>query len=206
MISRKVKVLLEFMEYYSRQETRWPTKESARVHGCCFDTKFMCMASGNNEKMTQRTKVNDEIEKYNVKIDISKRTGKAKELEPHSINLGHYYPSAKACGFTSDKVIDWIRAIEKYYDESEDLKCEWIKVTNQQNLYSEVQIQVQKLGVKCVTIHVFLTTGVILVKGNCWIQWAQYEFELFRKIVCGEDEEYSGQGYPCLSTKPRIPE
>lgn len=142
--------------------------------------------------MSKRTKVEDELEKYNVKIDISKRTGKAKELEPHTINLGHYSPSAKTCGFTSDKLVDWVCAFEKYYDESEDLKCEWIKVANQQNIYSEIQIQIQKLGgVKCVTIHIFLTIGIILVKGNYWKQWAQFEFELFRKMVCGEDQEVS---------------
>ncbi len=131
-------------------------------------------------KMSQRTKLEDELEKYNIKIDISKRSGKAKELEPHTINLGHYYPSAKTCGFTSDKLIDWVRVFEKYYDESADLKCEWVKVANQQNRYSEIQIQVQKSGeVKWVTIHIFLTTGVILVKGNYWKQRAQFEFELF---------------------------
>ena len=29
------------------------------------------------------------------------------------------------------------------------------------------------------------------MKGNYWKQWAQFEFELFRRIVCGEDQEGS---------------
>ena len=70
--------------------------------------------------MSQKTKVEDELEKYNVKIDISKRTVKAKDLEPYTINLGHYSPSAKTCGFTSDKLVDWVRDFEKFYDESGD--------------------------------------------------------------------------------------
>ena len=48
---------------------------------------------------------------------------------------------------------------------------------NKDGVYFENQIFVfNNHGTKCLTIHVYLTTGVILIKGLSHKEWATYEF------------------------------
>ncbi len=68
--------------------------------------------------------VEEELNKYKVKVDASRRTGKARELENHKIDLGLYSTSAKTCGFSTENPVDWVRLFEKFYATHEQLKCE----------------------------------------------------------------------------------
>ena len=108
----------------------------------------------------------------------------------HQNSSSLYSKSAKTCGFTTKDPVIWIRAFERYYEQQTKLKCEWNKVSNQNQQYSELQLFVHnQAGSKCITIHIYLTTGVILIKGNFWRQWAENEFAIFKTVIDNVDKD-----------------
>ena len=147
---------------------------------------------------TKLLSVEDELEKYTIKVDTAKRTGKTKELKPNSIDINLYCENTKTCGFTSIRPVEWLRLFEKAYNEHKDLKCEWNGMSNNEGQYSEVQLSIFNLEtVKCLVIHVYLPTGVILIKGQLWDLWATVEFDAFHKMFAkdGEDIELPSRDF-----------
>ena len=139
---------------------------------------------------TKLLTVEDEPEKYTIKVDAAKRTGKTKELKPNTIDTNLYCENTKTCGFTSIMPVEWLRLFEKAYNDHEDLKCEWNRLLNNEGQYSEVQLSIFNLEtVKCLVIHVYLTTGVILIKGQLWDLWATVEFGAFNKMFLKEGKD-----------------
>ena len=99
--------------------------------------------------------IDDEIDRYTIKAESNKRTGKTRDLEEDKINVSLYSESAKTCGFITKDPVIWIRAFERYYEQQTKLKCEWNKVSNQNQQYSELQLFVHnQVGFKCITIHI----------------------------------------------------
>ena len=63
-------------------------------------------------------------------------------------------------------------------------------MSNNVGQYSEVQLSIFNLeNVKCLVIHVYLTTGVIFIKGQLWDLWATVEFDVFHKMFAKEGED-----------------
>eukprot|EP00112_Aurelia_sp_Birch-Aquarium-sp1_P000224 Seg10187.1 transcript_id=Seg10187.1/GoldUCD/mRNA.D3Y31 product="hypothetical protein" protein_id=Seg10187.1/GoldUCD/D3Y31 len=84
----------------------------------------------------------------------------------------------------------WLQTFEKFYNENKDLLSEWTRIENQSGVYSEVQIALSNMAAeKCLTIHVYITTGVLLVKGSLWKQWAVSEFDIFLKFIALHDRK-----------------
>ena len=137
--------------------------------------------------------IDEETDRYTIKVDPNKRTGKTKDLEENIIDVSLYSESAKTCGFTTKDPLIWIQAFERYYEQQTKLKCEWNKVSNQNQQYSELQLFVHnQTGSKCITIHIYLTTGVILIKGSLWKQWAENEFAIFKAVIDNFDKDENG--------------
>ena len=72
--------------------------------------------------------VKEELDKYKMKVDATRHTGKARELENHEIDLGLYSTSAKICGFAMKNPVVWIWLFEKFYATHKQLKCEWKRI------------------------------------------------------------------------------
>eukprot|EP00112_Aurelia_sp_Birch-Aquarium-sp1_P018694 Seg4498.2 transcript_id=Seg4498.2/GoldUCD/mRNA.D3Y31 product="hypothetical protein" protein_id=Seg4498.2/GoldUCD/D3Y31 len=138
--------------------------------------------------------VEEELDKYKVKVDATKRTGKARELENHKIDLGLYSTSAKTCGFATENPVDWVLLFEKFYATHEQIKCDWKRISNQDGKYTEIQLFVTNgKAEKYITVHIHMTTGVVLIKGNFWKQWATLEFACFKRLIENKiDNEEAG--------------
>ena len=126
--------------------------------------------------------ISEERDKYEVITDATKRTGKTKELT-EQITTSLYAGSAKTSGFVTSSPILWLETFEKYY-LSGPLTCYWLNIENKDGKYCESQLYLHNaLGIKCLTIHVYITTGVILAKGSLWRAWANLEFPALYSMI-----------------------
>ena len=116
----------------------------------------------------------EEQDKYEFLVNPSKRTGKTQQLEDEVITTTLYMPAARSSGFSTNRPVEWLLALERLY-----LKIHtcWLNIEDKNGKYHETQIFIYNTsGDKCLTIHVFNSTGVILAKGAFWKEWADLEF------------------------------
>ena len=119
--------------------------------------------------------VTEELNLYVQTTQPSKRTGKTVELLEETPSLGTYKPNAHTCGFKTARPITWLQAFEQYIHPS-ILTATWTNYRDEKGLFFETQIHVYNRGQKTVTIHVYLSTGIIIFKGLDHLQWVAQHF------------------------------
>ena len=131
--------------------------------------------------------IEEEADKYNIDVKLDKRSGKAVQLKLDEVNTSLYADSAKTSGLATLRPVEYLKVFERYYEK---IGYHWLNKENKDNKYNESQIfLLDNEGVKYLTIHVFLSTGVILVKGHFHKEWAIYEFPVIRDIINNVDSE-----------------
>ena len=113
----------------------------------------------------------DTLNCYHNKIFINRRTGKTKHLLNEALlHQNVYLPSSKQTGFLTSRPLKFLEAFEQVLTSGQ-FSSEWLNVPDDKGLYYECIIPLYEQTVKKVTIHVFLTTGVILFKGSEHDSW-----------------------------------
>lgn len=146
------------------------------------------MADCDGDLQVKKVKsVQDEYDCYIQRIDPKRRTGKAKDLPYEILNYDIYDPQAHMVGFTTDRPLKWLTAFELRYTNSDKLSVEWYNIKNSEKLVKECQLYISNsTNNKCITIHVYLTTGVISFKGSHYRNIA-YEFPHLLLFVNGSN-------------------
>ena len=150
----------------------------------------------------------DEIQTKYVINDFKERTGKQKSLQFEEINLDLYRPSARCAAFTTskDRILHWIKTLQYHYFETlqddHSYLIKWIDHANYSSTtFQEVEIKLFKLDSEhvsdtcdlsqhhddtsdtqntlIITIHVYLTTGVIMFQGLAYFFYFFFIFFLF---------------------------
>ena len=116
----------------------------------------------------------EEQDKYEFLVNPSKRTGKTQQFEDEVITTTLYMPAARSSGFSTNRPVEWLLVLARLYLK---LHTCWLNIEDKNGKYHETQIFIYNTsGDKCLTIHVFNSTGVILAKGAFWKEWADLEF------------------------------
>ena len=117
--------------------------------------------------------VDEEQEKYEFLVNPSKRTGKTQQLEDEVITTTLYLPAARSSGFSTNRRVVWLLALERLYSK---IHTCWLNIEGKNETYHETQIfSYNTSDDKCLTIHVFNLTGVVLAKGAFWKEWVELE-------------------------------
>ena len=133
------------------------------------------------EPRAKNNLVSDEINLYHTVV-ISKNSGKTSDLLTDDISTGSYLPKARTSGLISNNPIIWAQAFEHYLDPSV-FTCQWANYFDNSNKVFEIQIRVyDKNDTKPLTIHIYLTTGVILIKGKLHATWSNQHFQHIQLI------------------------
>ena len=113
----------------------------------------------------------ENIHKYHSKIFENKRSGKTKHLlNEELLHQNVYLPSSKQTGFLTSRPLIFLEAFEQLLATGQ-FSSEWLNVPDDKGLYFECIIPLYEQTVKKVTIHVYLSTGVILFKGTDHDAW-----------------------------------
>jgi hypothetical protein len=140
-----------------------------------------------------------EIIDLNIIDKPQKSSGKGAKANFEDIDFGLYKKNAKMIAFRipggRDRVYSWISVLSaRYYREigqQDSFKCVWASLTedvsddenseiNASNV-DEIRVQVFDTSrgedeILLFTIHVYLTTHLITVQGNHYVQWSIQEF------------------------------
>lgn len=154
----------------------------------------------------------DEIQAKYVINDFKERTGKQKGLKFEEINLDLYRPSTRCVAFTTskDRILHWIKTLQYCYFETlkddHSYLIQWIDHANYTSTtFQEIEIKLFKLDPEAVsdtcdlsqhpddtsdtrntliiTVHVYLTTGVIMFQGLAYKFWADREFPILKELT-----------------------
>ena len=141
----------------------------------CDDAAISSYMSRKRQDPCAKTKpILDEKELYHLAV-ISKNSGKTCDLLFDEVSTGSYKPNALTSGFISINPIIWVRSFENYLNPSVFV-CQWYNYIDKSGKVFEIQIHIFDHTKKSVTIHIFLTTGVILIKGRDHIEWCKSHF------------------------------
>lgn len=89
---------------------------------------------------------------------------------------------AKKCSFTTSRPLVWARVIEDHVGASTDKKC--LKQYKSENgLYIEYLLCYDNDEDKKVTINIYVKTGVILIQGEYFQQWAEKIFPILKASI-----------------------
>lgn len=155
----------------------------------------------------------DEIQTKYVVGSFKERTGKQKSLRFEEIDLDLYKPSARCAAFTTskDRILHWIKTFQyRYFESLKDDPSYLIKWIDHEDYtcsnFQEIEIKLLKIDQETtsldlsqhdhddpcdsnsrnsliITIHVYLTTGVIMFQGVAYQFWAEKEFPLLKEIT-----------------------
>ena len=178
----------------------------------------------------------EEIRSKYVLTPFTERTGKQKKLKFEEIDLELYKSSARCAAFktSQDNILHWIKAIQhQYFDalkDSSTLTVKWIDCLNKdETQFDSIELKVfhsrhdnkHEAAAKEVsevdssnaqllfTLHIYLTTGVIMCQGIAYESWAVAEFpHLKEKVVSSlegraEEQEVSAVEAEAISTRLR---
>ena len=144
--------------------------------------------------------------------DFKEKSGKRKLLKFESIDLDIYKPSARCASFLTspDRIHYWIYSFQqRYYETLKDsthFKVIWIDHEESSGTVSFQDIEIKILSIAedhphstgdlsqsasrddetvstLITIHGYLTTGVIMFHGIAYKLWAEHEFPLLKDIT-----------------------
>lgn len=89
---------------------------------------------------------------------------------------------AKKCSFTTSRPLVWSRVIEDHIRDSTDKRC--LKQYKSENgLYVEYLLCYDNDEDKKVTINIYVKTGVILIQGEYFQQWAEKIFPMLKASI-----------------------
>jgi len=89
---------------------------------------------------------------------------------------------AKKCSFTTSRPLVWSRVIENHIRDSINKRC--LKQYKSENgLYVEYLLCYDNDEEKKVTINIYVKTGVILIQGEFFQQWAEKIFPLLKASI-----------------------
>ena len=140
----------------------------------------------------------DEIETKYVIGTFKERTGKQKSLKFEDIDFDIYKPSARCAAFitSKDRILHWIKTFQnRYFESLKDDSSFLIKWIDHEDYtytnFQEIEIKLFKIDQEAtldlsqrdgpgdsrnsliITIHVYLTTGVIMFQGIAYQFWAE---------------------------------
>ena len=108
-----------------------------------------------------------------------KKRNKSRELEDERIKLTIY---KHKCGFSTHRPLVWARVIEEFTNDVPGVKCRW-NYGLSDNSIVECQIHFYYDTTKKVVINIYLRTGVVIVNGNNYVEWANEIFPQIKEKV-----------------------
>ena len=133
-------------------------------------------------KPTSKIKpVSEEIHNYHSHIS-SKRSGKSADLLIDDISKGTYCPSTYTSGLKTNHPLFWLQAFETSLNPTRFTSA-WFNFSDQSGKVYESQIHLYNTtNQKNFIIHIFLSTGVLLVKGKDHFEWVDLHFHNIKQI------------------------
>ena len=128
------------------------------------------MAKGKKEKKTfkvlqKKRLISETADEYHHNI-LRPRSGKTEQLLIDVITDEPYLNSAFTSGLKTDYPFLWLRALEEALDFATADNVVWYNTFDDNDKIFECQIQFHQNTNRIATIHVYLTTGVLLIKGK----------------------------------------
>ena len=125
--------------------------------------------------------ISDELNLYHTNI-TSKRSGKTVDLLIDEISKGSYNPSTLTCGLKTDYPLHWLQAFELFFDPAL-FTFSWFNFLDDSGKVFESQIHLYcTSNQKSLTVHIYLSTGVVLIKGKGYSEWVSAYFHEIKKI------------------------
>lgn len=154
----------------------------------------------------------EEIKAKYIISDFKEKSGKRKLLKFESIDLDIYKPSAHCASFLTspDRIHYWIYSFQqRYYETLKDsthFKVIWIdhEESSGTTPFQDIEIKILSIAEDhphasgdlsqsasrddetkstLITIHAYLTTGVIMFQGIAYKLWAEHEFPLLKDFT-----------------------
>ena len=154
----------------------------------------------------------EEIKAKYIISDFKEKSGKRKLLKFESIDLDIYKPSARCASFLTspDRIHYWIYSFQqRYYETLKDsthFKVIWIDHEESSGTTTFQDIEIKILSIvedhphsssdlsqsasrddetisTLITIHAYLTTGVIMFQGIAYKLWVEHEFPLLKDFT-----------------------
>ena len=111
----------------------------------------------------------------------SRRSGKTVDLLTDDISLGSYQPSSFISGYQTEYPLLWLEAFESFFSQT-FFNILWLNYADESGKFFESVIQLHNSkGIKTFTIHIYLSTGVVLFKGKCQNAWLDSYFRQIQK-------------------------
>ena len=131
------------------------------------------MSKPKNQLVPKSKSCLEEPDKYQQIINTKNRSGKTLELLNEKL-LTHNIckDQAKTSGFLTERPLLWLVAFETLIKEYE-LPHASFNNPNETGTFFETQISFFESGNKVVTAHIYLSTGVILFKGQAHKTWSE---------------------------------
>ena len=145
--------------------------------------------------------------KYLIK-KFKERTSKQRSLKFEEIDLDLYRAAAKCASFitSEERILHWVKTFQyRYYEtlkDSGDFLIKWIDHEGHESAnFKEIEIKISTFyhgsttasshGDKnpeehshlMITIHIYLTTGIIMFQGSAYKFWSEKEFPVLKEIT-----------------------
>lgn len=155
----------------------------------------------------------DEIQSKYLISHFKERANKQKAVKFEEIDLDIYKPSSKCAAFVTseERILHWIRTFQfRYYETLKDNNSYYIEWMDHENFdssnFQEIEIKIYKIDFEhtaelpdlsqhrndaisdshrslLITIHLYLTTGVIMFQGYAFKVWADQEFPILKNLT-----------------------
>ena len=144
--------------------------------------------------------------KYAIK-KFKERTNKQKSVKFEEIDLELYRAAAKCASFATseERILHWVKTFQfRYFEtlkDSGDFLIDWIDHEDHESTnFQEIEIKISSINHEApttvphdgknleetnllITIHLYLTTGIIMFQGSAYRFWSEKEFPTLKKIT-----------------------
>ena len=132
-------------------------------------------------KRKETVKPSCKVKPISAELDIyhdtvcSKRTGKTHDLLIDTISEGSYKSTSFVSGLKTEHPLIWLQAFESFLNPA-IFTYAWFNHKDDSDKVFESQIHFYKNNNKVFVVHIFLTTGVLLVRGKGHKEWLDSNF------------------------------
>ena len=144
--------------------------------------------------------------KYAIK-KFKERTSKQKSVKFEEIGLELYRAAAKCASFATseERILHWVKTFQfRYFEtlkDSGNFLIDWIDHEDHESTnFQEIEIKISSINHEApttvshdgknleetnllITIHLYLTTGIIMFQGSAYRFWSEKEFPTLKKIT-----------------------
>ena len=148
----------------------------------------------NMKCILKETRVEDDLKdsRFPLKILLSKRRRKVKQLKHEQFDFEIYAKTKKMAGFLTNRPVRWAICFEKYIDQIKSRCCRWEYKLDDRK-YTEAHLLLYFQPTEKVEITIQFQSGVVLVNGDNFRKWIEDEFpkvvEIFEDTLGPEEKE-----------------